>query len=221
MKSVQSLRLGTMTLLVIALSCDAWAYLSQGGPSLLRYVESRFGSHGRAYLEHWQRDETRVLAANKEHHALLAAVNALANQVPAVSDFEHWGQPEYWATPAEFVASHGGDCEDFAIAKYFSLRAAGIPAEQLRFVYVKALTAQRIENHMVLAWYPTPTADPLILDNLDPRLRPAAERSDLLPVFSFNDEAVSAINPMVRRWRELLQKIQGERQLSCAATSCR
>lgn len=202
-------------IMAVILSCDAAAYLMQAGPGLLRYAETRFGSVGRERLMHWQRDETAIAArAADTPKAVLDAVNALANRTPSVSDQEHWGQGEYWATPAEFVASDGGDCEDYAIAKYVALRAAGVPAGNLRLIYVKALTAQRIENHMVLAWYPSPGADPLILDNLDQRVRPASERRDLVPVFSFNDEdPVRDHIPMVRRWRELQQRIRSERAL--------
>ncbi len=202
-------------ILAVILSCDAAAYLAQAGPGLLRYAETRFGSDGRLRLMHWQRDETAIGARPVAMPgAVLDAVNALANRVPAASDQEHWGQGEYWATPAEFVASDGGDCEDYAIAKYVALRAAGVPAGNLRLIYVKALTAQRIENHMVLAWYPSPGAEPLILDNLDQRVRPASERQDLVPVYSFNDEDLGREGvPMVRRWRDLQHRIRTEREL--------
>ncbi len=207
-------RFATLILAVI-LSCDAAAYLAQAGPGLLRYAETRFGADGRQRLMHWQRDETALGARSADMpDAVLAAVNTLANRIPSVSDQEHWGQGEYWATPAEFVASNGGDCEDYAIAKYAALRAAGVPAANLRLIYVKALTAQRIENHMVLAWYPSPGAEPLILDNLEQRVRPASERQDLVPVYSFNDEDLGRAGvPMIRRWRDLQQRIRTEREL--------
>jgi len=201
-------------MLAAAVSCDAAAYLAQVGPGLLRYAEMRFGSDGRLRLVRWQRDEQAIGVRAPPPEALLAAVNALANGIPAANDGEHWGQSEYWATPAEFVASNGGDCEDYAIAKYFALRAAGVPAAQLRLIYVRALSSQRIENHMVLAFYPAAGADPLILDNLDGRMRPASERPDLVPVFSFNDDDLNRSGvPMIRRWRDLQQRIQSEREL--------
>src|ERR1700753_3221158 len=50
----------------------------------------------------------------------LNAVNQWANARPYVEDRVNWGVPDYWETPAQFLA-HGGDCEDYAIAKYFSL----------------------------------------------------------------------------------------------------
>lgn len=81
-----------------------------------------------------------------------------------------------------------------AIAKYYALLAAGVPVGKLRLVYVRATINTRSgpaqQAHMVLAYYPSPTAEPLILDNLDGRIRTASRRSDLRPVYSFNSEAV-------------------------------
>ena len=100
----------------------------------------------------------------------------------------HWGVPDYWATPLELIGSNGGDCEDFAIAKYFTLRELGIPDERLRITYVKAYlrASNQVQSHMVLSYYASPDAEPLLLDNLTDAIQSAAQRSDLLPTYSFN-----------------------------------
>ncbi|WP_239649556.1 hypothetical protein [Methylocucumis oryzae] len=72
----------------------------------------------------------------------------------------------------------------FSIAKYFTLLEMGITENRLRITYVKALTLN--QAHMVLTYYATPQAMPLILDNLLPTIRAAVERKDLIPVYSFN-----------------------------------
>lgn len=137
-------------------------------------------------------------------------------------DARVWGRPDYWASPLETLAKGAGDCEDFAIAKFFTLVAAGVPAHQLRLVYVRARlgrTADLTEAHMVLAWYATPEAEPLVLDNLISEVRPASRRPDLAPVFSFNAEGLwegaggqPAGDPLARlsRWRELLLRAREE-----------
>ncbi|KUI97603.1 transglutaminase-like cysteine peptidase [Vibrio sp. MEBiC08052] len=114
----------------------------------------------------------------------LEKVNAFFNQLHFVSDINLWGKQDYWATPLEFLGANAGDCEDFTIAKYFSLREIGIPDRKLRLVYVKAIKLNQF--HMVLAYYNTPDAEPLILDNLIPQIKPARSRTDLLPIYSFN-----------------------------------
>ena len=115
----------------------------------------------------------------------LELVNDFMNQPRFVSDIDHWGKEDYWATPIEFMSTDGGDCEDFSIAKYFTLRALGVPDEKLRLIYVKELVIYR-QAHMILAYSPTPDADPLVLDNINKTIQLASTRTDLLPVYSFN-----------------------------------
>lgn len=90
--------------------------------------------------------------------AQLRAVNAYFNRLPYRTDIENYGAEDYWATPRELFA-RGGDCEDYAIAKYLSLRALGWPAERLRVAVVHdnardlvhaALIAYRGANAYVL-----------------------------------------------------------------------
>lgn len=116
----------------------------------------------------------------------LAKVNQFFNLFQFVDDIDHWGVKDYWATPIEFIGTSAGDCEDFSIAKYFSLLEMGVNPEKLRLTYVKAVKLNQF--HMVVAYYPTPSEVPLILDNLDPKIKPAIERSDLVPIFSFNGQ---------------------------------
>ena len=153
----------------------------------------------------------------------LAAVNTFFNwRIVFAEDSEVWGQADYWASPLELLAQGRGDCEDYAIAKYFSLLAMGMPVARLRLVYVRAQIGadpQAQQAHMVLAYYAKPDAEPLILDNLISSVRPASRRPDLTPVFSFNSEglwqgvgAQSAGDPQARlsRWRDVLAKARAE-----------
>lgn len=121
----------------------------------------------------------------KQEHDKLVAVNSYFNRaVKFKSDEGHWSEEDYWATPLETLGSQGGDCEDFVIAKYFSLLQMGVPQEKLRITYVKALKLN--QAHMVLAYYPNAKDDPLILDNLIDQIKRASKRRDLAPVYSFN-----------------------------------
>lgn len=60
------------------------------------------------------------------------------NQAKYISGSTNWGQSDYWATPGEFM-SRFGDCEDYAIVKYLSLRLLGFEEHELRVVAVKDL----------------------------------------------------------------------------------
>lgn len=158
-------------------------------------------------------------AALDEDRRLVLVNNFFNQRIAFRDDIEVWGQIDYWASPLESLDKGRGDCEDYAIAKYFSLVSAGMPVAKLRMVYVRAMVGGRSLAHMVLAYYAQPGAEPLILDNLIAEVRPASQRADLQPVFSFNSEGLwqgvgSTPNgdPLARlsQWRELLAKVRAE-----------
>ena len=158
----------------------------QLGGHLLELVGQKYGAGARQRLIQWER--LTNAHRNDRERDKLTLVNNFFNQMKFVDDLTHWGKEDYWATPVEFLASNGGDCEDFSIAKYLTLKALGVPDDKMRITYVKALDFN--QAHMVLAYYPTPAADPLILDNLKPAILPASKRTDLAPVYSFNGEGL-------------------------------
>jgi predicted transglutaminase-like cysteine proteinase len=166
---------------------------------------------------------TLSAARDLDELAQLNALNQFFNRrIEFRDDSEAWGQHDYWASPLESLGRGQGDCEDFAIAKYFSLLALGMPSAKLRMVYVRVQLGGPggpTRAHMVLAFYASAGADPLILDNLITDVRPASRRPDLEPVFSFNGEglwqgvgAQTAGDPVARlsRWREVLVKARAE-----------
>ena len=147
----------------------------------------------------------------------LDVVNRFFNrQLNFVDDMRNWKQNDYWATPIESLVKGAGDCEDYSIAKYFTLRRLGVPSDKLRITYVKALKYK--QAHMVLTYYATPTADPLVLDNLIPEIRPASQRRDLLPVYAFNAEGLylpgsntrKSDSKKLSRWQDILKKMHAE-----------
>ena len=169
----------------------------------------------RQRLDGWQllldSPQNRVL----DDAGKLKLVNDFVNQTPFQCDAAQWCVEDYWATPIELIANHGGDCEDFAIAKFYALRALGIADEQLRMIYARIEHRGVKGSHVVLAYYAAPGAEPLILDNMDKKISPATTRSDLTPVFSFNLKDVrterlwpaalgkEALNP----WRDTWQAV--------------
>ena len=176
------------------------------------------GEYAGRRVENWQaliRSGTDLSEMQK-----LRRVNDFFNALEFVNDIDHWGKKDYWATPLETLISNGGDCEDFSIAKYFTLLEMGIPAEKMRLTYVKALRLN--QAHMVLTFFPSPEDDPLILDNLDKKIRPFSMRDDLQPVYSFNGDGLwiekrrLADSRQVGQadrlapWREMIARISNE-----------
>ncbi len=178
----------------------------------------RYGQRAADHVVAWRKlmDDSRALSEQEK----LSAVNTFFNRrMLFENDIVIWRQNDYWATPLEFFGQGAGDCEDFAIAKYMSLLMVGVPAEKIRMIYVRASIGGRSEAHMVLGYFETPTAEPLILDNLIGSIRPASSRTDLSPVFSFNGQglwvagqAASSGDPTARlsRWRDLLERMKQE-----------
>lgn len=167
--------------------------------------------------------EMLLQAMQADERGRLRAVNDFFNRrIAFMDDIDARGLVDHWSSPVETLGRGSGDCEDYAIAKYFGLLALGLPARRLRLVYVRAQlggVGGPTQAHMVLAHYVEPAAEPTILDNLVPDLLPASARRDLTPVFSFNGEGLwegtagrSAGDPVVRlsRWREVLAKARAE-----------
>jgi predicted transglutaminase-like cysteine proteinase len=181
---------------------------------ILEKAEKKYGKDARALLIAWE--DLICEDKSQSDREKLEKVNQFFNRMEFVDDIRHWGEKDYWATPIEFLASQGGDCEDFSIAKYFTLKAMGVDEEKLNLAYCKAL--QYNMHHMVMTYYSKPGAEPLVLDNLVNSIKPASERTDLMPIFSFNGTGLwlakqrgrgklAGSSSRVKRWRDLLQKM--------------
>jgi len=182
----------------------------------LQRAEAQYGSSARRRLLAWQE---LMRAQYSDDLAKLEKVNRFFNKVRFLNDRDHWHTEDYWATPTEFLASDGGDCEDFAIAKYFTLIGLGVAESQLTLTYVKALRLNLA--HLVLTYYPAPGQEPLVLDNLVDDIEPSSRRTDLLPVYSFNGAGLWVAKQRgrgemvgdgrrLRPWRELLTRMTEE-----------
>lgn len=208
-------------LLTVSFVFSLWAVQAQNplrlDPALLDNVEKKHGSPAKQRLIDWQTMVNDDQSTND--YDKLKKVNEFFNRIDFVSDTLMWKQEDYWATPVEFLAMNGGDCEDFSIAKYFTLKKMGIDENKLNMTYVKAL--QLNQAHMVVTYYQTPEGEPLVLDNLNPEIVSASRRSDLMPVFSFNGSGLWLAKERSRgkkvgnsdrykRWMDLLQRMPAD-----------
>lgn len=191
---------------------------------LVARYERLFGQGAGRRLEDWkgfvrnQVDRAGQARGDAGESGFLHPVNGFFNRLPDRTDLAHWGVEDYWATPSEALASNGADCEDYSMAKYFTLKELGVPVARLRLVYVR--TWRSGAAHMVLAYYSAPGAEPLILDNLEGGIRPASERPDLIPVYTFNDEDILILQKgappirlsgtSTRQWKAVLEKLNRE-----------
>ena len=183
MKKILSISFILILFSSIFLSASKTYNISQ---SSLNTIENKYGSAAKARVEAWD----SMIEASKNEPILnkIKNVNDFFNQITYKTDAAHWKQKDYWATPFEFMGTGAGDCEDYAIAKYFSLIKLGIPDDKLRITYViyKKANSRFEQAHMVLTYYHKTGAEPVILDNINRRLELASKRDDLKPVYSFN-----------------------------------
>lgn len=188
---------------------------------LQNFIARKFGPSALQNYAGWQSMMDNVRPLSTEHK--LRRINEFFNRrVIWGLDSVVWGEADYWATPGETLGKGQGDCEDFAIAKYYSLLNSGVPMNKLRLVYVKATGGNGTPGgeqlaHMVMAYYASPEAEPLILDNLITDIRPASRRPDLTPVFSFNGEGIymagqdgKSGSVRLSRWQDLMQRAMAE-----------
>ena len=154
--------------------------------------------------------------ADKSNIEKVKLVNDFFNQMTWVADKKLWNKKDYWATPIESLIRNAGDCEDFSIAKYFTLLALDIPIDRLRISYVKMPDQQ---NHMVLSYYYSATDAPLILDNFNKSLLKKHQRHDLTFLFSFNSKNLWLSNNKklslgsentINQWTSMMKRIEKE-----------
>ena len=115
--------------------------------------------------------------------AKVKGVNDFMNKAPYVVDKMNWGVKDYWSTPGQFFAKFG-DCEDYAIVKFLSLRALNVPPDIMRIIIVKDLNLK--VGHAVLSI--DIEGKKYILDNQIKRVVPATKIRHYKPIFSLNEE---------------------------------
>ena len=204
----------TTTLLTFAIAVKTFNISEE---KLNEFTE-KYGEKAKTRVLVW--DQMVESAKSKDILNQLKDVNDFFNKIKYALDENHWGKKDYWAAPFEFMGTGAGDCEDYAIAKYFTLRKLGVPEDKLRITYVKLLQrgTQYEQAHMVLTYYHKPGATPVVLDNVDKTLKLASKRNDLKPVYSFNaqglwqaknkgqtSELVGQNN--LKSWKDLMSRI--------------
>jgi len=170
-------------------------------------------------LQEWHRFIERTMQYSEA--AKLDAVNRYVNQMRFMVDLRLWKQVDYWATPLQLLAVGAGDCEDFAIAKFFALKTLKVPVDRLRVTYVwqHKEGSGSPQPHMVLTYKAAPETEPLVLDNLTGDIKPLSQRKELQVVYAFNTEKfwlpgeskldVEAGSPaQLPQWRNLSQRLK-------------
>jgi len=149
------------------------------------------------------------LSKKKQLREVNFYLNGLLPQYDAITN----NKEDVWATPKEFLTIGCGDCEDYAIIKYYSLLRLGFDEKKLYLTIVQDKYTSGY--HMVLSYFQTPKNSPLVLDNLSFRILPLSKRVDLKPLFFINSKGVYKLKkgtltktaPEYKRFSELRKKV--------------
>lgn len=147
-----------------------------------RFEKAATQAQGQRIMTDWKRD--LMAYQGMPLRQMAESVNALVNRTEYIEDTNNYGQSDYWATPIEFF-TRGGDCEDFAIAKYVSLRALGVPENRMRIAIVQDM--KKNIPHAVLIVYTDDGA--MVLDNQNKRALDTSSITHYKPIFSINRTA--------------------------------
>ncbi len=140
-------------------------------------------------------NEYGTLKENLKHFSTMkkiSMVNLFINQATHKLDEDGYGIDDYWATPKEFLLNGYGDCEDFAIAKYFTLLELGIDKNDLYLANV--IIKKKNESHMVLLYKDKKMKTPIVLDNIINQILPLNKRADLTQIAAFNESSWYRLN---------------------------
>jgi predicted transglutaminase-like cysteine proteinase len=122
---------------------------------------------------------------NFSNYKMLSRVNSFFNNILSKYDKQTTGNDDNWALPKEFLIRGFGDCEDYAIAKYFCLKEIKFNPKKLYLMVVKVKGSKTM--HMILGYFETSSSVPYILDNLSFKVVPLSKRKDLSVKFAFNE----------------------------------
>jgi predicted transglutaminase-like cysteine proteinase len=140
----------------------------------------RAGAGGQACIADWWQGFITQLARLPLRQRVTRA-NEVLNRVRYVSAETNWHDPDHWETPFEFL-TRGGQCQDYAIAKFMALAASGVPQSALRLVVVH--DSETALDHAITVVYVD--GDALVLDNQVKEVTPAAELARYVPYYSIN-----------------------------------
>jgi predicted transglutaminase-like cysteine proteinase len=192
------------------------SYLSQ---SMLIEVQNQYGEQSMGRLRSWQ--EMIVNSTSAADIEKLRLANEFINRNQLAPSQDYQDNSNYRATPLEFLILGSGDSEDFAIAKYITLREMGVEASKLRLTYSQSIEDDSYQ--MILAYYQSPDKEPLLLDNIENQIRPASANKDIRPLYSFRSKDILLIHSAIkmdlemqsspskevsRQWHKFVNKMQ-------------
>ena len=173
-----------LILLTFLITTSLWSYQFELNKNDKEFIDN--SSKKSFILNRLEKYETlKIQVKDYELLRKLSHINSFINKILPAHDISTASSIDYWATPKEFLLQGHGDCEDYAITKYFTLLELGIEKENLYFAVVDVKGQKN--SHMVLLYSEDKKTSPLVLDNLSSKVVPLNKRLNLVPKFAFNE----------------------------------
>lgn len=161
-------------------------------------------------------EEIIKLQTEKDEEFKVEQINFLINRMSQYeSDLKIWKQLDYWTSPLEFINMGLGDCEDYAITKYYSLLKSGIKEDKLILILTNYQKEKTIEKHVVLGYWQSPIK--LWVLDINPKIEYIQDRKELEVLESFNQQGYyyqltkKKINSIfLQRWNQAKEKSEKE-----------
>lgn len=146
---------------------------------LARYDQQMKGSESATFKAWFSRLE---YLKDADIRVQMRQVNNIVNLNRYVGDLDGTGKSDQWATPVEMINARFGDCEDYAITKFMTLKALGVSESSMRIVVVND-TYKGIP-HAILVVYANGTS--YVLDNQNTDIVETSQISHYQPVYSIS-----------------------------------
>ncbi len=150
------------------------------GNAALKRRKCRVSKVNRCSIQNWHKFLRKMKTLPLR--AQIDGVNTYFNRVRYIVDPVNYGKKDYWATPNQFF-SKNGDCEDYAISKYLSLRKLGVPIANMRILVLRDLNL-KVAHAVLVIYY---KGKPLILDNQISQVVEANRIRHYQPIYSINE----------------------------------
>ena len=181
------MRIFILLLFSLLLFADEYPHFTQ---EQLSYIEKNVGVISKNRILDYQNNIQNFKKLPKKEQ--LIRVNLYLNQLLPQYDDVIQKELDHWATPKEFLVTGFGDCEDYAIIKYYTLIKLGFERKNL---FLTTVREDRTNGyHMVLSYFEKKNESPLILDNLSFRVLDLKTRSDLRADTFINSTGIYKIN---------------------------
>lgn len=136
--------------------------------------------------EKWKENIALIEKMNLNREDKIKVVNDFINKsIVYTEDRDNYHMNDYWASPTEALTRGYGDCEDYALAKYFTLKQLGVPEDEMRIVVLNDTRKNIL--HAILVIENNDGGTNYVLDNQNKAVMMDNQIAYYIPIYSINE----------------------------------